>query len=396
MARIALTCGCGWTFFIQSSTPGLETACPSCSRPVPIPGRKPGMEIPLTPGEIAAKLQHRAGLVRFVVLLGLAGAAAGAFYFWRGLPHFEEEPAAPTAKSRFDPASRPSRPSIVLDTPPPVLAPPARPIAELRHRAHENLWMVNMASVLSECLRYRNLAREWSLMQADVAVYEGRLQADLKELAAAGEVLPLGARLAEGDKIVGFSEKDLTGLPRLEAAQILHRWMNGWRAGNGLTQVHVLREDRRMTFYLQFPEETKDLLVLVRHPSLQLEPLPDRDPRLAEPTVKAPAPDQVDRAVDAVARDVLAHADVFADVVVEMRQRTDSLRTTIVPVWPDESARGIAMIDNPLTFRPSEMPVGASVEIGKWWGLLSKEDRIAFAKYFGLWCAYARTQPAKK
>src|SRR6185436_19880596 len=165
--------------------------------------------------------------------------------------------------------------------------------------------MVNMASVLSECLRYRNLAREWSLMQADVAVYEGRLQADLKELAAAGEVLPLGARLAEGDKIVGFGEKDLTSLPRVDSAQILHRWMNAWRARNGLTQVHVLREERRMTFYLQFPEETKDLLLLVRHPALQLAPLPDRDPGLAEPALQAPAADRVDRAVDTIARDVL-------------------------------------------------------------------------------------------
>jgi hypothetical protein len=394
MARIALTCGCGWTFFIQSSTPGLETACPSCNQPVPIPGRKPGMEVPLTPGELAAKIQRRAGAVRTLVLLGLAGAAAGAFFVWRESRPYVEEPEPP-AKSRMD-TPRPARPSIVLDTPPPALAPPGRPIAELRHRAHENLWMVNMASVLSECLRYRNLAREWSLMQADVAVYEGRLQADLKDLAAAGEVLPLGARLAEGDKIVGLGEKDLTGLPRTESAQILHRWMAGWRAGKELTQVHVLREDRRMTFYLQFPEETKDLLLLVRHPSLQLPPLPDRDPRLAEPTVQAAAPDQVDRAVDTIARDVLSHTDVFADVVVEMRQRTDSLRISIVPVWPDESARGIAMIDHPLTFRPSEMSVGASVEIGKWWGLLSKEDRIAFAKYFGLWCAHARTQPAKK
>lgn len=353
------------------------------------------MEVPLTPGELAAKIQQRAGLVRFIVLLGLAGAAAGALFFWRPAFHLEEAPETPAAKSRFDPAQRfPREPAIRLDPPLPPIPPAPGRVPELRRRVHENLWMVNMASVLSECLRYRNLAREWSLMQADVAVYEGRLKADLRELALAGETLPLEARLAEGDRIVGIGEKDLTGLKRVEAAQALHRWMNEWRAGPKLTQVHVVREERKMTLYLQFPEETKDLLLLLRHPSLQLDPLPDRDPRLAEPTVE---PGQnLDRTVEAIATEVLSQTQAFADVIVEMRQRTDSLRTPVVPVWPDESARGIAMIENPLTFRPAEMSVGASVEIGKWWGLLSKEERIAFAKYFGLWCAHMRTQPPKK
>jgi hypothetical protein len=267
-------------------------------------------------------------------------------------------------------------------------------VPELRRRVHERLWLVNMASLVSECLRYRSLAREWSDLQADVAAYENRIKADLRELAAAGAPLPLDARLAAGDRIVGFAEKDLTGLQRVEAARILHRWMNAWRASPGLTPVQVLREDRKLTVYLQFPEETKELLLLLRHPSLQLDPPPDRDPGLAEPAV----PDQarLAKTVETIAAEVIGQTDVFAEVVVEMRQRTDTLRTTAVPVWPDESARGIAMIENPLTFRPAEMSVGASVEIGKWWNLLSREDRLGFAKYFGLWCAHMRTQPAKK
>lgn len=392
MARIALTCGCGWNFFIPSSTPGLETACPSCSRPVSIPGRKPGMEIPLTPGELAAKIQRRAGLVRSLVLLGLAGAAAGGFLYWKDSRPVEEPTEPHLSRTPPPIVHRPTAP-VLEPLPPPVPTAPD-PLPQLRHRIHENLWLVNMASIVSECLRYRNLAREWSLLQADVVAYESRIKADLKELAGGGETLPLDSRLAEGDRIVGFAEKDLTGLKRADAAQVLHRWMNAWRAGPGLTQVQVLREDRKLTIYLQFPEETRDLLLLLRHPSLQLEPQPDRDPRLAEPA----APDQarVAKTVERIAGEVLAQTEIFADVVVEMRQRTDSLRTTAVPVWPDESARGIAMIDHPLTFRPGEMSVGASVEIGKWWNLLSRDDRLGFATYFGLWCAYMRTQPAKK
>jgi hypothetical protein len=391
MARIGLTCGCGWTFFIPSSTPGLDAACPSCSRPVPIPGRKPGMEIPLTPGEIAAKLQRRASAIRSLFLLGLAGAAAGGFLYWKSLRPVEEM-TEETPHPRPPIVHRPPAPA--LEPLPPLPPTPPDRMPELRRRILENLWLVNMTSLVSECLRYRNLAREWAELQADVAVYENRIKADLRDLAGGGDTLPLDARLAAGDRIVGFTEKDLTSLKRVEAAQVLHRWMNAWRAGPGLTQVQILREDRKLTIYLQFPEATKELLMLLRHPSLQLDPQPDRDPRLAEPAL----PDQagLSKAVETIAAEVIGQTEVFADVVVEMRQRTDSLRTTVVPVWPDESARGIAMIENPLTFRPGEMSAGASVEIGKWWNLLSREDRLGFAKYFGLWCAYMRTQPAKK
>ena len=168
--------------------------------------------------------------------------------------------------------------------------------------------------------------------------------------------------------------------------------MRTWRAGGGLTQVHVLRDNRKHTLYLQFPEETKELLVLLRHPALQLDPLPDPDPSLTGPTPDEP----VAQAVDRIAGEVIAQTEVFGDVVVEMRQRTDALRMSTVPVWPDESARGIAMIANPLRFRPQELPPKAAAELSHWWNLLSREERIGFARYFGLWCAHTRTQPAKK
>ena len=40
MARLSLNCSCGWNFFLPSTTPGHEVACPSCGQNVRVPGRK--------------------------------------------------------------------------------------------------------------------------------------------------------------------------------------------------------------------------------------------------------------------------------------------------------------------------------------------------------------------
>src|SRR5581483_9507722 len=67
MARIALNCSCGWNFFIPGSTPGHEVTCPSCAQTVRIPGRKPGKDMPMSAGEIAAQVNRRNQTVRMVV-----------------------------------------------------------------------------------------------------------------------------------------------------------------------------------------------------------------------------------------------------------------------------------------------------------------------------------------
>jgi hypothetical protein len=256
-----------------------------------------------------------------------------------------------------------------------------------------------MASVLSECLRYRNLARESSQVQSMVAFYEGRIKADLGELAAGDETVVLEPYFSSGDRIVAFGPRDFTALRRAEAAQILHAWMNNWRAGAALEQVHILREGNKMTLYLHFPEDTKEILLLLRHPALQLEALPDRDPGPAEPAPAidpAAGPNPVSRSVELIANEVTSQSEVFSDIVTEMRRRTESLTTSTVPIWPDESVRGIALIGNPLTFKPSELTAATLLEIASWWGALSREERTRFATYFGLWCAYTRAQTPKK
>jgi hypothetical protein len=362
------------------------------------------MHVPRTAGEIAARIQRRAATIRLLAGLGLVVAAAAFFVLRRGaLPVLEPAGIPSTSDSPFrtDASPRAPRKSPVTagdPSPRPIPVSSSR-MQELRRRVHENVWLVNMASVLSECLRYRNLAREWSQLQSAVAAYESRIKADLDELAAANETVVLEPYFSSGDRIVGFSQRDFTTLKRREAAQVLHAWMNNWRAGAALEQVQILRESRRMTLYLQFPEDTKELLVLLRHPALQLEALPDRDPGPAVPALEvdpAAKPEPVSRTVELIANEVTSQSDVFSDVVTEMRRRTELLTTSTVPIWPDESVRGIALIGNPLTFKPGELTTAAVLEISTWWSSLSHQERIRFATYFGLWCAYTRAQLPKK
>jgi hypothetical protein len=394
MARIALTCECGWKFFIPGSTPGHEVTCPSCTRTVSITGRKPGMDVPLSAGEIAARIQRRAAMVRLLAGLAAALTVAAIFALRRGsLP--APDPAGTGISSDF-PRVKPPVVNHPSDRPTP---PTSARISELRRRVLENVWLANMGSILSECLRYRNLAREWSQAQSAVAAYESRIQADQIELAAAKQSVQLEPYFASGDRIVGFGQRDLTVLKRVDAAQALHTWMNAWKAGAALEQVQILRDERRMTLILQFPEDTKELLLLLRHPALQLLALPDRDPGAAGPPleVDTPAnPDAVSKDVEQIAIDVCSKSDVFSDIVLEMRRRTESLSTLTLPIWPDESVRGIALIGNPLTFQPSEMKAATLLEIGTWWSGLTHGERIRFANYFGLSCAHTRAQTQKK
>jgi hypothetical protein len=347
---------------------------------------------PLTPGEIAARLHQRAAALRYLLGLGLLAAAGAAFLCWKRVAPAGEPPAAPMSAPHRTPAPAP-----------PTAAPPAprakslssARIAELRRRVYDTVRLINMASLVSECLRFRNLAREWSQMQTAVTAYEARVRTDLVELAGANEKVALEPYFAVGDRILRFGQSDLAPMKRSDAAQVLHAWMNAWQPGPTLYPVEVQRDEKRMTLNLLFPEDPKELLVLLRHPYLQLPPEPDRAPA-GEATPVLSDPEAVAKAVDLIAAEVITRSEVFSDVVTEMRRRTERMTTPSVPVWPDASVQGIALIDNPLTFNPSELAAKAAQEIDAWWKALPREERTRFAAYFGLWCANTRAQSGKK
>jgi hypothetical protein len=629
MARLSLNCSCGWNFFIPGTTPGHEVTCPSCGQVVRIPGRKPGQSAPQTAGEIALEVQRRQSRVKMVIGAAIAAViviAAGAAFFMRGSSEPDDEGKGRDKTDRGltrlgdsggdkgrkkDPFAVPPG-QKENDLPPAPPEPPplysAAQIEELRHNVFANVWLINMATVVSECLRFRNLTSEWAQVQADVSRYEEKIKHDLGEMSRVGAKVVLEPYLAHGDQIIGFAQRDFTTMKPGEAATVLNTWINAWTNGSTLEQVPIVRDGKKMTIYMEFPEATKDLLILTRHPALAVAGAPgdallseilavpqslladvqtafaalppgyralfppaDRkrfddmmtnkrgssddiewlkahvlneavpsfqrdaeqihsqvlalEPKLKEnaatdaifrkngtkvegqivettesyvkiktrfgaasipkdeiskiekgkgsatefpaqyaaakgnldklvpllawcsdkslrlekefvaynilaldasndkarsaaglgrpaivggiiqappskitiievpkpPTgTEPPKSPPVDKTIDIIAADVVSRSAVFADVVREMRTRTEPLTTPELPAAPEKAAKGVAVIQNPLTFDPSQLTVPSAVEVGTWWSALSADDRRQFAKYYGLWCAYSR------
>jgi hypothetical protein len=624
MARVSLNCSCGWNFFIPGSTPGHEVACPSCGQVVRIPGRKPGQAGPQTAGEIAAEVHRRQSRMKAIIGASVAAVLAigvGAAFFMGGKSSSEDDSTKSDKPDRLtgfgtsgggnggknggkpNPFAS-SEPSDIGLPPPPPPPPPlytAAQVQELKHDVMANVYLINMATVISECLRYRNLTNEWAQLQADVTHYEAKVKHHLGELSKVGEKVVLETYLAPGDQIVGFAQRDFTTMKAGEAAQLLNIWVNNWRSGSALEQVNIVRDGKKMTVYMEFPEDTKELLTLVRHPALGSEGNPgsglvteriavpvelhqnitsafaalpqgyqfyllpaDRkrleellatkrgttedvdwlkdkvlvefipsfqreaeqvrsqvmalEPKLKEnvstdaifrkngtkvegqivettetyvkiktrfgaasipkediakiekgkasgtefpqryaeakgnleklvpllawctqnslklekeyvayviltmdasnekartavglarpaigPGAPPPPPAKIiieparpapgapiERTIEVIAGDVLSRSQVFADVVQEMRRRTETMTAPELPLAPERSAKGVSVIQNPLTFDPAKLTVPNAVEVGTWWSQLSGDERRQFAKYYGLWCAFQR------
>jgi hypothetical protein len=616
MARIALNCSCGWNFFIPGSTVGHEVTCPSCGQTVRIPGRKPGQPVPTSAGAIAAEKQRQQRAIKMMIGVGVVVVVvAGTILAFSMGSKPPEDPNEGRTKNETltglggTPGNRPGAKKATSDSsnfelpPPPPPPPPlynANQIQELRREVYSNVWQINMTVLLSECCRYRNLTNEWGQFQADIAKLDSRIKYCLGELGKVGEKLALEAYLNAGDQILGFVDKDFTKMKPGEAAMYLHQWLSNWRAGPNLAQCNIARGDKQLSVYLEFPEETKELLALVRHPALgelgnpnsgnvaAVMPLPtdllkdintrfdalppgyrgylapaDRkrfedlslakrgsaedidwlrnqiltetipsfqreadtirskvlelEPKLKEnvatdvifrknapklecqiiqetetfvkvksrfgsvtiqredieriekgkgtavefptkyaeakgsleklvpllawcnekglklekeyvayvvltmdasndkartavglgrpttPSGSAQPPkypelnssakiEPVERTIELIANDVTNRNKIFSDVVQEMRRRTETLTTQVPPLAPERSIKGVSVISNPLTFKPTDLTGPMALEIGGWWGGLSPEDRRQFAKYYGLWCAFTRGQ----
>lgn len=288
MARISITCKCNWNFFIPSTTPGYELTCPNCSELVRIPGRKPGDAVPQTAGEIALNIQRKQARVRMII--GAAAAAVvvavvAVVMLTRSKELTDEDlhGIAPErdvlSTPRPKPPPRPPAPPPVADPVPAAPAPAAlytpAQIQEMRRSLQASVWLINMNTVLSEIFRLRNLSNEWGQCQSEVAAHEARIKQTTADLAKAGEKVALEPYLAAGDQIIGFAQQDLSVLRPGDAARILHIWVHNWRSSPALEPVTILRAGTRLELHLEFPEDTKELLTLVRHGALGAVPEPE-------------------------------------------------------------------------------------------------------------------------
>jgi hypothetical protein len=293
MARISLNCSCGWNFFIPGSTPGHEVSCPSCAQTVRIPGRKPGKDgAVMTAGDIAAEVQRKQSLVRMLIGGGVVAVIAIIVIVVMSMGSKPPEDTGEISHNRDKglpgiggtggtaktvPKSFSTPPDLPPPPPPPPKAYDGPQIDELKKGVFSNVWLINMTGLISECMRFRNLTAEWAQLQADMGVYDAKIKNNLKELAKVGEKLVLENYLSPNDQIIGFAQRDFTTMKPGEAAAFIHEWVAKWRAGPSLEQLNFVRNEKRMTIYLEFPEETKELLSVVRHPSLGLSGTPGDD-----------------------------------------------------------------------------------------------------------------------
>jgi hypothetical protein len=286
MARISLNCSCGWNFFIPGSTSGYETSCPSCGQVVRIPGRKPGQHPAKSAGEVAAEAQQRQGLIRYAVLAAAVLILAGVVgLFLARMPAREPDPP-PSGRIRPLPPPRvePSRPPTT--TPPvrvelPEADPDPKPvdhgpiIAAHKRAVETDVCLINMTGLVSECLRFRNLNADWSQFQNQMNVIDGRIKDHLKELARLGEPMTLEKYLLPGDQICGLAERDFTTMKYRDAAAFLQGWISRWPPSKDLEWLLFVRNDQRLSIYINFPESTDQLRSLVQSPLLAREGTPD-------------------------------------------------------------------------------------------------------------------------
>jgi hypothetical protein len=290
MARISLNCSCGWNFFIPGTTTGLDTRCPSCGQQVRIPGRKPGQDVSKSPGEIAAEAQGRQSLIRNAVLAAAVLVIAGGIGFWV----VQKPPPEPTTEpgkvvkpqelpgsvvgnsgkvgGKTPGGSIPENPGPKINS---KVVSSSELIEQHKRGVDANIWLINMAGLISECLRFRNLTAEWIQFQKEMAVYDGNIKNHLKEAKTLGQPLAIQQYLLPGDQIFGFAQRDFTNMKYRDAANFIQQWVSNWGPGSTPDQLDFARNNERLSIYVDFPQETQQLRALTKHPTLGLEGSPD-------------------------------------------------------------------------------------------------------------------------
>jgi hypothetical protein len=198
------------------------------------------------------------------------------------------------------------------------------------------------------------------------------------------------ARLERGTGAgIQFPERYKQAQGKLDALLALMAWCkeNNLRPEADLCAWQVLLQD-------PLSDKARQQVSLPRPAAGPPPPAPPR-PALP-PATPSPENDAVARAIDAIATDVSQKHLLLQDVVSEMRRQTDGYRYNLPLTPPERSQRGVALITNPLTFSLIDLTGPAATQMGAWWGNLGADDRREFARFFGLWCAYARANAPRK
>jgi hypothetical protein len=337
MPRLALTCSCGWKFFIPDSTQGHEVTCSSCGQPVPIPGRKMGEEV-LSPGMLAAKKNRREAQIKLLIGLGVGVAVLVVVLVMvmggGGQKHETDEVERPPQHPPIPVFGTPNRPP---PTPPPGESPGTTPetqpgprpppvpvdkVNTLKRSVLEAQWQINIAGIVVEVLRLRGCVTEADRITAMMEQLSAKILRSVGELASLDQKLTMDPHLMAGDRIVWFAQQNLTALRPADAAAFLEGWLLKLRT-NTLEQAQVVRGKERVGIYIFFQEETKEMLQLAKIPATATA-----DGAVSSPPV-----------VDVTARDATPLSDVPPVLVKEIRARMQAIPQVYVPLFPADEVK---------------------------------------------------------
>lgn len=115
--------------------------------------------------------------------------------------------------------------------------------------------------------------------------------------------------------------------------------------------------------------------------------------KAAPPPPPPPAPpppamtdEETLRKVRDIAAEVVRKNRVFADVVAEMRNRTQGLAYIQNVAVPERFNPIAAIIADPIRFTMGALEPGKANTVRRWWDDLDTASREDFARFFGLWC----------
>jgi len=342
MAKLSLTCECGWKFFIPGSTQGHEVTCPNCGNGVRIPGRKPGEGV-VSAGMLAAQKQARAGRIRLLIGLSVGVVIAGIVLVvvmgGKGNSEPPAEPERTTSRSPFPalntrtdstnaPAKKePDRPARSDE--------PARPVVDsarigrLKQTATDSEHLINIAGIVTEVLWLKGAQSEAQRVTAQMAQLSTRIQESMAEIAAAGEKHKVEPHMEPGDRILSFSQRDLTAMRPSEAAALLEGWLLRLK-GTALEPCLLWRNSSQISIFIFIPEETKEILQLTRLPATATV---DGPVSLPSGVVARPGPSGTPTIVD-----------VAPALAKDIRARLQALPPAYLPLLPAEDLKRMEAI----------------------------------------------------
>jgi predicted Ser/Thr protein kinase len=292
VSNVEVVCACGWQFFVPAAARGM-VHCPTCGEPVPLktPAPAPATRRAVAPAAtiraprkliIAAGLLTVLVVILFVLILGSGRPDPEISHAPAKLPPFEEvkllPPVAPVA-----PLPPPLKETNKQPEPTPAAPFDAAPVKrEIRSLIEQS----NLAGIVATILLYSGKPGDHDQLQGRIRQFENEIKERILRLEENGLRHADSDRFRSGDKVVSFAGKRAETLRTLGFAEDLRAWLRAFRPG-AVESLVVTRNKGTVTFKVEFPERTPELVALAHQVGIVLGETPGYIPVTNE---AAPAP----------------------------------------------------------------------------------------------------------